>query len=176
MVRVTQPCRSSGISGSCITSWKTSVNVTTWLLNTRISLQELIGLWFAQAGKYDVFPLHSDQMKGQRPKPYPAHEMYVYYPGTSRIDNEAAVNVRMRPFSVVAQAAIPEGGAEGVLIAQGGRFAGWSLFMHGGKLIYEHNFVGLERYRVISELPSRPARLAWGCSLPSPASLRLPLS
>ncbi len=90
-------------------------------------------------------------------------EIYMYYPGTSRIDNEAAVNVRMRPFSVVAEAVIPEGGAEGVLIAQGGRFAGWSLFVQDGKLIYEHNFVGLERYRVISELPSQPVRLAWEC-------------
>jgi arylsulfatase A-like enzyme len=123
-------------------------------------LQELIGLWFAEAGKYNVFPLHSHQMKGQRPKPYPERTTYVYYPGTSRVDNEAAVNVRMRPFSVVAHAVIPEGsgagntscGAEGVLIAQGGRFAGWALFVHNGKLVYEHNLVGLERYRVTSEV------------------------
>jgi arylsulfatase len=124
-------------------------------------LQELIGLWFAQAGKYDVFPLHSHQMKGQRPKPYPARDLYVYYPHTSRIDNEAAVNVRMRPFSVVAQATIPEGGAEGVLIAQGGRFAGWSLFVKDGRLVYEHNYLGLEHYRVTSDvaIPAGPVTL-----------------
>ena len=121
-------------------------------------LQELIGLWFAQAGKYDVFPLHSDQKKGQRPKPYAPRELYVYYPHASRIDNEAAVDVRMRPFSVVAHAHIPAGGAEGVLIAQGGRFAGWTFFVQNGKLIYEHNFLGLERYRVVSDL-SIPAGL-----------------
>ncbi len=115
-------------------------------------LQEMIGLWFAQAGKYDVFPLHSEQLKGQRPKPYPARDLYVYYPGTSRIDNEAAVNVRMRPFSVVAHAVIPESGAEGVLIAQGGRFAGWSMFVANGKLVYEHNYAGLERYQVMSDV------------------------
>lgn len=114
-------------------------------------LQELIGLWFAQAGKYDVFPLHAQQRKGQRPRPHPARNGYIYYPGVSRIDNEAAVDVRMRPFNVVAQAVIPESGAEGVLIAQGGRFAGWSFFVKDGKLVYEHNFVGVERYRVVSE-------------------------
>jgi arylsulfatase len=116
-------------------------------------LQELIGIWFAQAGKFNVFPLHSNQLKGQRPKPYPLQDLYIYYPGTSRIDNEAAVNVRMRPFNVIAHATIPESGAEGVLIAQGGRFAGWSLFMHHGRLVYEHNFLGLERYRIVSEQP-----------------------
>lgn len=125
-------------------------------------LQELIGVWFAQAGKYDVFPLHSAQMKGQRPKPYAPRDLYFYYPNTSRIDNEAAVNVRMRPFSVVANATIPHSGAEGVLIAQGGRFAGWSLFVHGGKLVYEHNFLGLERYRVVSEMPVPVGKVTLG--------------
>lgn len=125
-------------------------------------LQELIGLWFAEAGKNNVLPLHSHQMKGQRPKPYPARDLYVYYPGSSRIDNEAAVNVRMRPFSVVAHAVIPEGGAEGVLIAQGGRFAGWSLFVHDGRLVYEHNFVGLERYRVTSDVTIPAGRVTLG--------------
>jgi arylsulfatase A-like enzyme len=125
-------------------------------------LQELIGLWFAEAGKYDVFPLHSQQLKGQRPRPYPTRDLYVYYPGTSRIDNEAAVNVRMRPYSVIAHATIPEGGAEGVLIAQGGRFAGWSLFVHEGRLVYEHNFVGLERYCVTSDVSIPAGKVTLG--------------
>ena len=113
-------------------------------------LQMMIGLWFAEAGKYDVFPLHAVQRKAQRPKPHTDRELYVYWPDTTHIDNEAAVNVRMRPFSVIARATIPAGGAEGVLIAQGGAFAGWSLFVKDGRLIYEHNYVGLERYRVVS--------------------------
>lgn len=125
-------------------------------------LQKLVELWFAQAGKYDVFPLHSEQLKGQRPKPYPARDLYVYFPGTSRIDNEAAVNLRMRPFSVIAHATIPAGGAEGVLIAQGGRFAGWSFFVHNGKLVYEHNFVGLEHYRVTSDVAIPSGKVTLG--------------
>ncbi len=125
-------------------------------------LQEMIGLWFAQAGKYDVFPLHTEQKKGLRPRPFPARPSYIYYPGASRIDNEAAVNLRMRPFNVVATAILPEGGAEGVLIAQGGRFAGWSFFIQGGKLIYEHNFLGIERYRVVSEVAVPPGPVTLG--------------
>ena len=115
-------------------------------------LQMMIGMWFAEAGKYDVFPIHAYQAKAQRPKPFPARNSYTYWPHTTHIDNEAAVNVRMRPFSVVAYARVPQG-AEGVLIAQGGRFAGWSFFIKDGKLIYEHNYLGLERYRVVSDEP-----------------------
>ena len=113
----------------------------------------MINMWFAEAGKYDVFPLHVYQRKAQRPKPFAERDMYVYWPGATHIDNEAAVDVRMRPFSVIALASIPQGGAEGVLIAQGGAFAGWSLFVKDGRLVYEHNFLGLERYRVTSTLP-----------------------
>jgi arylsulfatase len=113
-------------------------------------LQMMIGLWFAEAGKYDVFPMHASQRKGARPKAHSEQKTYVYWPDTTRIDNEAAVNVRMRPFSLIVKATIPEGGAEGVLIAQGGTFAGWSLFVKEGRLIYEHNYLGMERYRVSS--------------------------
>jgi arylsulfatase len=115
-------------------------------------LQMMIGLWFAEAGKYDVFPIHAYQRKAQRPKPAGKRTSYTYWPNTTHIDNEAAVDVRMRPFSVVALARVPEG-TEGVLIAQGGRFAGWSFFIKDGHLIYEHNYLGLERFRVVSTEP-----------------------
>jgi hypothetical protein len=115
-------------------------------------LAMMTGLWFAEAGKYDVFPIHAYQRKAQRPKPAGRRASYTYWPNTTHIDNEAAVDVRMRPFSVVALARVPQG-AEGVLIAQGGRFAGWSFFIKDGKLIYEHNYLGLEHFRVVSTEP-----------------------
>src|SRR5690606_40344568 len=56
---------------------------------------------------------------------------------------------------------IPEGGAEGVIIAQGGRFGGWSLYTKENKLTYCHNWVGLQHYIVTAEeaLPAGPATL-----------------
>ncbi|MFM8593362.1 MAG: arylsulfatase, partial [Chloroflexota bacterium] len=117
----------------------------------RERLQEMIVLWYVEAGKHNVLPLHAEQQKGQRPRPFTEPDVYRYWPHTTRIDNEAAVKVLMRPFSVLASATIPEGGAEGVLIAQGGKFGGWTFFMQDGRLQYEHNFLGLESYRVASE-------------------------
>ena len=110
-------------------------------------------LWFAEAGRFKVFPLHSEQKKGMRPKTNPEQEEYIYWPGTARIDNEAAVNVKFRPFNVLASVTIPIGGAEGVLIAQGGEFGGWSFFVKEKTLYYEHNFLGLQSYRVASTSP-----------------------
>jgi len=108
-------------------------------------LQEMIALWFSEAGKYGVLPLHARQLKGLRPKPYPERDIFRYWQDTTRIDNEAALNVRMRPFSVLARVTIPQGGGEGVLIAQGGRFGGWSFFVQDGRLHFEHNYLGLHR-------------------------------
>ena len=62
-------------------------------------LQLMINLWFAEAGKYDVFPIHAYQRKAQRPKPGGERDTYIYWPHTTHIDNEAAVNVRMRPLA-----------------------------------------------------------------------------
>lgn len=128
-------------------------------------LQELVNLWFLEAGKYDVLPLKSHQQKGLRPKPFPKRDSYTYWPNTAPIDNEAAVDVRMRPFSVVALACIPAHGAAGVILAQGGAFGGWTLFVHDGRLVYEHNFVGLQSYRVTSERPIPAGEVSLGCQL-----------
>ena len=52
----------------------------------------------------------------------------------------------------------PQGGAEGVIIAQAGRFAGWSLYMKGGRVHHVYNFGGLERTTVSSPSPLAPGR------------------
>ena len=121
-------------------------------------------LWFSEAGRYQVFPLHAEQKKGLRPKPNPDQQELVYWPGTARIDNEAAVDVRFRPFNVLARATIPAGGAEGVLIAQGGEFGGWAFFVKDRTLYYEHNFLDLQRYRVALTSPVPEGRVELGLS------------
>ena len=53
---------------------------------------------------------------------------------------------------------IPEGGAEGVILAQAGRFGGWSLYLHNGKPTYTYNFIGLERYTVAAPKALPPGK------------------
>ena len=43
---------------------------------------------------------------------------------------------------------MPESGAEGVIIAQGGAFAGWSLYVKGGKPVYCYKLLGLQRFKI----------------------------
>ena len=58
------------------------------------------------------------------------------------------INIKNRSLSITAEVEIPDGGANGVILAQGGRFGGWSLYLKDGKPTYIYNFIGLEEYKV----------------------------
>ena len=60
------------------------------------------------------------------------------------------INVKNTSLSITADVDIPNGGAEGVVLAQAGRFGGWSLYLHKGKPTYTYNWLGLQRYSVAS--------------------------
>lgn len=55
-----------------------------------------------------------------------------------------------RPHSITADVTIPDGGAEGVLLAQGGVAGGFVLYVKDSKLHYTHNYLGLREYKVTS--------------------------
>lgn len=53
---------------------------------------------------------------------------------------------------------VPEGGAHGTLIAQDGRFGGWSLYVKDGVPAYDFNFLGLERTTVTGTEKLKPGK------------------
>ena len=78
------------------------------------------------------------------------------YPGMSGLMENAFINVKNRSFSVTAEVAIPASGATGVVLAQGGRFGGWSLWLQDGRPRFSYNFLGIERYEVAAGSPLSP--------------------
>jgi arylsulfatase len=68
----------------------------------------------------------------------------------TRLPAGSAPDIKNRSFTVTALVDIPAAGADGTLIAQGGRFAGWSLYLKDGKLNYTHNWIQKELYTVAS--------------------------
>jgi hypothetical protein len=110
-------------------------------------LQELINLWFHEAGKYNGLPLLDLTAvevlaDPTRPQVAPQRDRYVYYPGTAEIPETAAVNIRNRSYSIAVEAQVDEEDASGVLLSHGARFGGHSLYVKDGKLKYVYNFVG----------------------------------
>jgi arylsulfatase len=66
-------------------------------------------------------------------------------------------NVKNRSKTITAEIEVPAGGGNGTLIAQGGRFGGWSLYVKDGVPGYDYNFLGLQRTSIVS-----PKKLAPG--------------
>ncbi|MGZ8922794.1 MAG: arylsulfatase, partial [Methylosarcina sp.] len=60
------------------------------------------------------------------------------------------IDVKNRSKTITAELDIPEGGANGVIVAQGGRFGGWSLYVKDGKPAYTYNFLGLNSTTISS--------------------------
>src|SRR4029453_5907792 len=72
----------------------------------------------------------------------------LLYGGMGRLSESSVLNVKNKSHAVTAEIVIPDGGAQGVLIAQGGAFAGWSLYAKDGKPVYCYNLLGLQRFKV----------------------------
>jgi hypothetical protein len=55
------------------------------------------------------------------------------YDGMDGMLENTFMNVKNRSKTITAELVIPKGEANGVILAQGGRFGGWSLYMKDGK-------------------------------------------
>jgi arylsulfatase len=72
----------------------------------------------------------------------------LLFGGIGRLTESSVINVKNKSHAVTAEVEAPAGGAEGVIVAQGGAFGGWVLYVRGGRLKYCHNFLGLRRFTV----------------------------
>lgn len=114
----------------------------------------MIGMWYAEAGKYNVLPIDSRgtlKFAEERPQIAVDRERYVYYAGTQPVPGSAGPRLLNRPHSVTVEAVIPDEGAEGVLFSMGGNDGGFTFYMSDGKLNYGYNYVADQIFSVVSD-------------------------
>ena len=122
-------------------------------------LRELQDLFFVEAAKYNVFPIDDRTAErfnaaiAGRPTLQGGRTSLTLGPGMTHLMENTVLNVKNRSHVISAKLVVPDGGADGVLAAQGGRFAGWSFYVKDGKLKYCHNWLGSESYYVEAEGP-----------------------
>jgi arylsulfatase A-like enzyme len=116
-------------------------------------LAELQRLFLIEAAKYNVLPL--DDRKAERFIPELAGRpslikgnRQMLFGGMGRLSENSVVNIKNKPHAVTAEIEVPDGGAEGVIIAQGGSIGGWSLYLKEGKPRYCYNLLGIQRFYV----------------------------
>ena len=118
-------------------------------------LKEMQGRFYDEAKKYDVLPLDNSTLTRfltQRPSPTAGRKAFSYSGTLRDVPPACSPNVLGRSFAISAEVEIPEGGAEGMIVTEGGRFGGYGLFLSKGELgigrgrvVFLYNLLDLKR-------------------------------
>jgi arylsulfatase len=121
-------------------------------------LRELQRQFLLEAVKYNVFPLDDRRFErfnadlAGRPQLIKGKSQ-VLFGGMGRLSENSVVANKNKSFSITGEIAVPRGGANGVIVAQGGAFGGFSLYLHKGKPAYCYNLFGLQQFKTYGADP-----------------------
>ncbi len=116
-------------------------------------LHELQRLFVMEAMKYNVLPLDDRRFErfnsdlAGRPQLVRGNSQLMFS-GMGRLSEHSVVVIKNKSHAVTAEIVVPDSGASGVIIAQGGAFGGWAIYLHGGKPTYCYNLFGLQQFKV----------------------------
>ncbi len=119
-------------------------------------LRDLQRLFLLEATRYNVLPLDDRRFErfnadlAGRPQLIRGKSQLLFG-GMGRLSENSVLVVKNKSHAVTARIEVPEDGGEGVLIAQGGAYGGWSLYLDGGRPAYCYNFFGLQRFKVYGD-------------------------
>lgn len=125
-------------------------------------LKELQEVFTQEAIRNHVFPIDDRRSErfnaaiAGRPDLLGPRKSLTVYEGMVGIAENAFINVKGTSYTITAMVEVPPANANGVIIAQAGRFGGWVLYMKNGKLQHEYNYFGLERTTISSAKPVSP--------------------
>ncbi len=107
-------------------------------------LLDLQSRFLIEAARHNVLPINSSFADRANPALRPSFNVgrtdFTYYPGMIRIPEANAPDIKNKSFHITADVEIPEGGADGILVTQGGRFGGWGLLVLDGKPMFAYAY------------------------------------
>src|SRR5437763_2654417 len=116
-------------------------------------LAELQALFLEEARKYNVLPLDDRRVErfnadlAGRPQLVRGNSQLLFT-GMGRLTENVMLNTKNKSHAVTAEIVVPDGGASGVIVAQGGQFGGWSLYLKDGEPRYAYNLFGIRLFTV----------------------------
>jgi arylsulfatase A-like enzyme len=122
-------------------------------------LKEMQDLFMKEAERYNVLPIDDRSLERLnaalvgRPDLMAGRTSLTVYEGMTGMSENVFINIKNRSHTITAEVEIPKGGANGVILAQAGRFGGWSLYLKDGKPTYHYNFLGLQRFTFAATAP-----------------------
>ena len=119
-------------------------------------LKELQDLFMSEGEKYHVLPLDDRVFirllaeKVGRPDIMAGRSILTLAEGMTGMGEYTFINIKNKSKTITAEVEVPADGGNGIVLAQGGRFGGWALYVKDGKPAYDYNFVGLQRFTIAS--------------------------
>jgi arylsulfatase len=113
-------------------------------------LREMQELFLVEAAKYNVFPLdNSAFLRAVTPRPSSTagRDVFTYSGQVAGIPTGDAPSLLNRSYTITAEVEIPQGGGDGMIVTEGGRFGGYGFYMLKGKPVFVWNLLDLERVR-----------------------------
>jgi arylsulfatase len=119
-------------------------------------LAELQRLFLIEAARHNVLPLDDRRVERFDPDLAGRPQLVrggrqILFRGMGRLSENSVIVLKNKTHSVTAEISVPEGGANGVIVAQGGAFGGWSIYALDGKPAYCYNLFGLRRTKVYGQ-------------------------
>ena len=118
-------------------------------------LKEMQDLFYAEAKKYNVLPLDNSTLARfltPRPSLTAGRTEFTYSGELIGTPASAAPNILDKSYTITAEVTIPDGGAEGMIVTEGGRFGGYGLFLSKGdfgvgrgRVVFLYNLLDLKR-------------------------------
>ncbi len=118
-------------------------------------LKQMQGIFYVEAAKYNVLPLDNSSLtrwNTPRPSLTAGRTVFTYKGGLTGVPNSGAPSILGKSYTITAEVTIPEGGAEGMIVTDGGRFGGYGLFLSKGELgigrgkpVFLYNLLDLKR-------------------------------
>jgi arylsulfatase len=127
-------------------------------------LAQLQAAFLQQAEMYHVLPMDDrvferlDAAAVGRPDLMGGRTSMTLADGMTGMMEGVFVNVKNRSKTITAELEVPQGVANGTIIAQGGRFGGWSLYVKDGVPAYHYNYLGLRQNSIVASGPLSPGR------------------
>jgi arylsulfatase len=127
-------------------------------------LAELQAVFLQQAEMYHVLPMDDrvfERLDGAsvgRPDLMGSRTSMTLAEGMTGMMEGVFLNVKNRSKTITAEIEVPQGGANGTILAQGGRFGGWSLYVKDGVPAYDYNFLGLTQTSIVADKPLAPGK------------------
>jgi arylsulfatase A-like enzyme len=118
-------------------------------------LKQMQDIFYLEAAKHDVLPLDNTTLarwNTPRPNLTAGRTEFTYSGPVNGVPNSGAPKILNKSFTITAEVTIPKGGAEGMIVTDGGRFGGYGLFLskgvagvRSGKPVFLYNLLDLKR-------------------------------